>query len=121
MKKDYDVVLRGHHINTLRFYLAHGAEKLKTIFRDGKRSSGYTKNAINILKKITNSDVRVKFISTLDDICKSCNARDKTCTTRLTASCDKEWLEYYGFKVSKIYSSKHILKKLQKVERENKI
>lgn len=111
MKKDHDIDLRGHHLKLVfSFHFIKNSEK--KIWEIAARDHGekHADNFINTLKKITGSDIKVKIIATVDDICKTCDKKEtKHC---IEVGNDKDVAFYYGFSVNKIYSSNYILSKL---------
>lgn len=55
-------------------------------------------------------------MDTLDDICKACGdeKRNSGCSSTVMALKDKSYAAWYGFKIGKIYTSKQILKRINK-------
>ncbi len=111
MKKDHDIALRGHHLKLVfSFHFMKNYEKKiweTTACNHGEKQAD---NFINILKKITGSDIKIKIIATVDDICKTCDEKE-------TESCigvgnDIDVAIYYGFSINEIYSSSYILSRL---------
>jgi hypothetical protein len=125
LKKGYDVALRGHHLRILNRFSFLDEESRKKWVRQFMFRWGYGKQhtdyVINILKKIVKSDdIKIKIVSTLDDICKECKLKKSICRRDIDEY-DLNTSTNIGLKIDKIYSSKYILKKLEKADRENKI
>lgn len=115
MKKDHDIALRGHHL-----LLLHGAFGFwrRIILRLDMLRDGYGIRhviyTINVLKKITKFDIRVKMVDNLDDdICKICRKRNSECTKDAAGEIEAVMIQGLGFKVGKIYSSKYLCKKIR--------
>jgi len=115
LKKDHDIALRGHHL--LLLYGAFGFWR-RIILRLDMLRDGYGIRhviyTINVLKKITKFDIRVKMVDNLDDdICKICRKRNSECTKDAAGEIEAVMIQGLGFKVGKIYSSKYLCKKIR--------
>ena len=117
--KDYDVTLRGHHLSVLySFYLRHGKHRIRKTSIE-EHNKPMAENTIKVLKKIVSSNLRVKIVDTIDDICQACDERKtRVCKEFIpygisAASADRATAHHYGFKIGKVYSSKYILRRIK--------
>lgn len=134
------VKLRGHHLRILYDYAYFAyyhkdnpkLRKFRTELKDERviesaTESGHSKkhgiNATKVLKKAVESGVRIKLTDTLDDICATCNDRNKkSCKEFIpydisAAADDRGTLHYYGLK-KREYASEFIIKRLLKKGKE---
>ena len=112
-RKDYDVALRGHHIEFLHVSLL-GAEAKEKIDFHGYGEK-FIQNYIKVLKKISSSNLRVKIVDTLDNICSHCDVqRDRKCDNAAAVLYDKDQAQEYGLEINKIYTSRQILEQINK-------
>lgn len=123
MEKNYDVILRGHHLYLLYDYclLFNGNyTRGENYIRYNMISTGYgeehTNYTISIFKKITESDnIRIKLVAgILDDICEKCCRIKHKFKLRLCNSNGEDLMAIadVGLRVDEVYASKHILEKL---------
>ena len=121
--KYYDIFLRGHHLRLLYgFCFAGRKDSIRnTAIKD--HNERHANNVIAILSKIAESKVKIKITDTLDDICQSCNMKNrKICKEFIphdisAVADDRGTAHYYGLKINKIYIVAHILRQLKKVGR----
>ena len=122
MKKDYQVALRGHHLRllyTFHFY-QNGGDWIRTSLTVNY-SKRHAENTLKTLRKITNSNIKVKIVETIDDICKTCKKKKKKECRQfipygISATCDdRGTAHYYGFKINrkKPYTAQYILRRLK--------
>jgi len=114
LKKDHDVILRGHHLKLLRtFYFLNGEERIRKAMTENGYSEENTDNTINVLKRAVELGARVKIAENIDDdICSKC---DHKIPERCILIRGDMWIiGYLGFEVGEIYSSKYILERLDK-------
>ena len=110
--------MRGHHVYFLHMSLL-GAEAQREInslrYGYGGYGKKYIQNYIEVLKKISSSNLRVKIVDTLDDICSHCDVqRDRKCDNAAAALYDKNQAQEYGLEINKIYTSRQILEQINK-------
>lgn len=120
MKEDYDIVLRGHHLKLLyQFYCLKKENKIRKSMLHLHYGQGHTDHAINVLKRIAESDIKVKITDTLDVICSKCYWRviPDICGQDIE---DVEMALYLGLKTGKTYNSKFILRKLEEEHKKRK-
>lgn len=121
MEKNYDVVLRGHHLRLLYSFYFLGSKNLIWNIAATDHSWKHADNTIKVLKRITNSNIRIKITDTIDDICKTCNEkRTKKCKEFIpygisAAASDREAIHSYRIKLNRVYTSKFLLKRLKKM------
>lgn len=114
MKKDYDITLRGHHLILLfNLYVSKDENGIRENMLILKYSKRHTEHTINILKKITESDIRIKIVDALDDICRKCR-RKRKCANNVFMS-DVSISADANLRINEIYDSKHILETLEMV------
>jgi len=132
------VHLRGHHLRILYEYayfsVYHKDNPKLREWRTKKKDErviraavedGHSKkhgvNATNILKKAVRSDVNIRLTDTLDDICATCNNKNKKMCKEFipydisAAAEDRAIIYFFGLK-KREYTSKLIIKKLLKKE-----
>lgn len=122
MKKDYDITLRGHHLFALYvFYFLGGAARIwELAYFRYSYSKKTTEHLIKILRKITKSDIRVKIVDTLDDICEECDSEDSSCSSRKKAMRDTKRAVAAGLEIGETYSSRYILKRLETLSKDKR-
>ena len=94
---------------------------LKNTVENGRFSKKHGYNIIDVIKKALQPENKVKLTDTLDDICQTCNDKNKKVCKEFipydvsAASEDRATLHYYGLKKT-AYTSKTLVKKLLKKE-----
>ncbi len=114
MFKEYDIILRGHHLVMLYHYCFLGGE---SYVRENMLSEGYgeehTEHVVEIFRRIKKSDkLKIIIVDMPDDICEKCRRKKVKCYSALD---DLSVITYVGLRVCKVYTSKYILKKLERV------
>jgi len=126
------IYLRGHHLNLLYGYIRlketknpdlreyRISLKNKSVIRNAIEDGHSVKHGLNIvdvINKAINPNERIFLTDTIDDICKTCNNKNKReCKEFIpydvSTTCeDRATLHYYGLQRRK-YISKTIIKKL---------
>jgi len=120
LKKDYNIILRGHHLLSFHAYLISGETETRAcLIKD--HSNEVVDKVIKTFRKIVNSNIRIKIIDSVDGICRSCDTRTKECKQEIpfricAVSEDRKIASKYGLKINKSYSSKYILRKITQKE-----
>lgn len=121
MKKDYDVALRGHHLRLLNSFYFFGNKGIIWNVTATEHGKKHADNTIKTLERIASSNIRVKIIDTIDDICKTCNEkRTRKCKEFIpygisAAASDRETVHCYKLKLNRVYTSIFLLKRLKKM------
>jgi hypothetical protein len=118
--------LRGHHLRIFHGYMtAHDSKesldlKKRAIMNRAKEDGHSEEQALHIIKileKAMKPDEKIRITETLDDICATCNSRNKRVCREFipydaSATCeDRNYLQFYGLQ-KKEYSAKFIRKRL---------
>ncbi len=115
MKEDYDIVLRGHHLTEVLYkFCLLGKNDFQRIFRKN-HSRKFTKHIMEIVKSIMESNIRVKIVAMLDDICTKCPEKRDECVGDKLVEDDRKAIDFCSLKIGKIYTSKQILKRINKL------
>ena len=117
------IPLRGHHLRTLYGFIFERTEKWIRIAITKDHGESQANNTIDVLQKIAESKVKVKIVDTIDAICMTCDKkRTRACRQFIrygisAASDDRVTAYHYGLKINKVYTAKHILRKLNETGR----
>jgi len=118
--------LRGHHLELLYGYItAYDNEfslnnKQDSIISTAihEHSKNHGLNIIQILEKAMNPDEKIRIIDTIDDICATCNFKNRTACKEfipygVSSTCeDRGYLHFYGLK-KREYTAEFIQKRLK--------
>lgn len=121
MKKNYDVALRGHHLRLVYSFYFLGNKGIIWNVANTEHGKKHADNAIETLERIASSNVRVKIIDTIDDICETCKEkRTKKCKEFIpygesAAASDRGAIYLYKLRCNRPYTSKFLLKRLKKM------
>ncbi len=119
MEKDKIIILRGSRLVVLyRFCFLREKKEIETCATQD-HGENFAKNLIKTLERIATSNVKVKIVDTIDNICQACK-KEKTrgCHELVrygisATSADRGIIHFYGFKIGKVYSAKYILRRLK--------
>jgi len=112
LKKDYDILLRGHHLWLLyRFYVVVGKSCIRANMINDKYGKKHTTYVINTLERIVNSpELKIKIVAGIsDEICKNCLRKEPICHT---VTADLRAIAESGLRIGEVYTSKYILERL---------
>ena len=127
-KKTYDIAIRGHHLDLIwklffsrqTFGGVYFGILRNLIIQDLEFKLGAhgSKKVLETLDKIkSKQNIRVKITSSINDfICAKCSQKNSSyCAIVLPEKDDDDFItaKFYELQVSKIYSSKYIIKKLK--------
>ena len=122
MRKNFDIALRGHHLMALYIYLFWGGPGKILDLMAIKYGYGF-KHALYAMKKfkaIYRSNLRIKIIDTLDDMCGVCKFKsNKECKSQKKAIRDTKIAQYIGLQIGNIYTSQQIIRKLRRLSKYN--
>jgi len=117
------ISLRGHHLRLLYGFIFERTERWIRIAATKEHSELQANNTITVLRKIAEAKVRVKIIDTIDAVCMTCDKkRTRMCRQFIrydisAASDDRVTAYHYGLKIGRVYTAKHILRKLKEIGR----
>lgn len=120
------IYLRGHHLRLLYGYANLKGNEYRTKVKDEivlitavmeghSKKHGY--NITKILKDALQPKAKVRLTDTLDDICETCNHKNKKVCKEFipydvsAASDDRATIHYYGLK-KRNYTSEYLVKRL---------
>ena len=112
MKKDYDILLRGHHLRLLyRFYVVVEKSFIRMNMICELYGEKHTNHVINTLERIINSpELKIKIVAGIsDEICKNCLRKEPICHT---VTADLGAIAESGLRVGEVYTSQYILERL---------
>lgn len=119
MAQQYDVTLRGHHLDLFYKFYVWGWDHYIWKHLTKKYSKRHADNTVKIFKRIKETDIRVKIIDTIDEICQTCKKKKKRACREFipygisNTSADRATIYHYGM-IKRVYTSKYIRKRVVK-------
>lgn len=118
MSRDYDITLRGKHLDILYGFYFAGRKDVIFLVAQNDHGQMHAENIIHVFKKITQNNIRVKIVETVDSTCKTCEEKvTRKCKEFIpygesAAAADRGAMHHYGF-VKRIYTSQFILNRIK--------